>query len=246
MAMYRARNCPKCEFYVGYHISKPVSGVPQSAITSFCLNCNYHFPVHAVIRGGKDFPPRLTTPAAPPDSPGNKALAPRATYSRELRAIGQELEKRRFTTFNLKCSGDSYFVWSDETITPTAAPDAEPAAGGSRPASCADRHDPATKMLLDRIVGFLFSAEDIKRLEYEGVQNRRRESGANTGRRLSHLLRTIGEQVYRRHQRLLAVSWQDQQISVVCENAAGRRELNVLRTDNLYDLWVRMYLQRSQ
>jgi hypothetical protein len=266
MTMYRARACPRCQYYVGYCLSKPIHGTPECSIKSFCLNCNYQFPVHAVIRGTKDSTPRLKTltPAgplqaakssrynprsgAPQESTGSEGLAPGAkNYSRELRAIGQELEKRRFTTFNLKCSGDSYFVWSTETAGPSLLSDAGHAVAGRWTLGCYTKaDDPETKMLLDRMVGCLFSPDDIKRLEFEGVQNRRRESGGNAGRRLSHLLRTIGEQVYRRRHRLLAISWQDHQTSVVSEAARGRREINVFRSDNLYDLWVRMYLQRSR
>jgi hypothetical protein len=234
-------------------------------VKSFCLNCNYQLPVRAIVRGMKNFPPRRrslalgeppqksnemegnsqsTAPAAPPS---NDALTQRANYPRELRAIGQELEKRRFSTFNLKCSAGSYFVWSTEIIAPSALSDAGGSHGGSGTQPYpGDPHDTETKMLLDRIVGLLFNTGDVKRLEREGVQNRRQEIAVSNGRRLSHLLRTVGEQVYRRNQRLLAIAWQPRQISVVAESARGRREITVLRTDNLYDLWVRMYLQRSR
>jgi hypothetical protein len=102
------------------------------------------------------------------------------------------------------------------------------------------------KAFVDRIAGVLFDTDDLKRLEREGIEARRRPTAGTHGRRLSHLLRTVGEEVYRRNQRLLAVSWQEQQIAVVAENAGGGREINVMRTDQLYDLWVRMYLRRQR
>lgn len=264
MATYRARACPKCQYYVGYCLTKPVHARHEVSVKSFCLNCNYQFPVRAVICGRRNFPPRRRKPApagpaensndlhdsarwttlSPPAS--NEALAQRAYYPRALRAIGQELEKRRFTTFNLKCSDDSYFVWSTEIIAPALVGDALTTQGrGGLQSGQDDPDDAETKMLLDRIVGFLFNAGDVKRLEHEGVENRRQKSAVSNGRRLSHLLRTVGEQVYRRNQRLLGIAWQDRQVSVVAESVRGRREITVLRTDNLYDLWVRMYLQRS-
>ncbi|MGH7928743.1 MAG: hypothetical protein ACREQV_13215, partial [Candidatus Binatia bacterium] len=61
MAMYHARPCPRCQYYVGYCITKPFHGTPESPVKSFCLNCNYQLPVRAVIRGMKDFPPRRRT-----------------------------------------------------------------------------------------------------------------------------------------------------------------------------------------
>jgi hypothetical protein len=253
MTLYRARACPKCRYYVGYSIAQAVQGTPESAVKSFCLNCNYQLPVRAVVRGMKHFSPWRKPPTQArstqqlndslPHARGQAAgAAPvqRANYSRELRAIGQELERRRFTTFNLKCSGDGYFVWSTEIIR-----SAPPRETGTR-SGYAKADDPTTKMLVDRIVGVLFDPGTIARLERAGMQNRQGASGASNGRRLSHLLRTVGEQVYRRNQRLLAIAWQENQISVVAESARGRREINVLRSDNLYDLWVRMYLQRSR
>ncbi len=264
MLMYRARQCPKCQYYVGYSVAKPFHGMPEASVDSFCLNCNYQLPVRAVVRGMKRSAPRPRTNKPPGatrranDFHGNARLnAPPATrdseppaqpvnYPRDLRAIGQELERRRFTMFNLKCSGDAYFVWSTESIGPSSFGDLPSTRVESAAQFCSgNADDPAMKMLLDRIVGFQFNADEVERLERQGVQNRRPESGVSNSSRLSHLLRTVGEQVYRRNQRLLAIAWQERRIGVVAETATGRCEMNVLRSDNLHDLWVRMYLQRS-
>jgi hypothetical protein len=263
MTLYRVRSCPNCQYYVGYTVTK-TRETPEASVKSFCLNCNYRLPVRAVLRGEKNAPPRRSrratagalrrahdfhgaaTLTAPSPAQGGESLTPPANYPRDLRVIGQELEKRRFTTFNLKCSDDAYFVWSTEMMAPSHMSDLESVVGES---SARHRYtkqdDPAMEMLIDRIVGFQFDADKVKRLEREGVRNRRCD-GSSDGRRLSHLLRTVGEQVYLRKQRLLAIAWQEHQIGVVAETATGRREINILRSDNLYDLWVRMYLQRSR
>jgi hypothetical protein len=263
MLSYRARPCPKCQYYVGYSVARPFDGVPEAPVESFCLNCNYRLPVRAVIRGMKknalrqtpekptralqrvnDFhgPGRL--PAAAASSGEEPALGP--NYPRQLRAIGQELESRGFKTFNLKCSGDAYFVWSTETMPPPGLSDAAKTESGNAAKSChGNPGDPAMKMLLDRIVGFQFTAVQIQRLEQKGRQNRRYASTVSDRGCLSHLLRTVGEQVYRRNQRLLAIAWGERHISVVTKTAGGWLDMDVMRSDNLYDLWVRMYLQRS-
>jgi hypothetical protein len=263
MSMYRARRCPKCQYYVGYSVAKPFHGTPEAAVDSFCLNCNYQLPVRAVLRGrnysarprtnkpagmlqrANDFhgTERLNAPSATRDS---EAFAQPANYPRDLRAIGQELEKRRFTTFNLTCSGDAYFVWSTEIIASPRLNDLASTEGESGAQfRNGNTDDPAMKLLLDRLVGFQFNADEVERLERQGVQNRRQESGVSNGSHLSHLLRTVGEQVHRRNQRLLAIAWQARRIGVVAETVGGRCEMKILRSDNLYDLWVRMYLQRS-
>src|SRR5262249_24994729 len=46
-------------------------------------------------------------------------------------------------------------------------------------------------------------------------------------------------------ERLLGISWQDFSISVVVETTQGQRQIDVFRPDNVYDLWVRMYLRRD-
>jgi hypothetical protein len=260
MAMFRARACPKCQYYVGYSVTKPSYRTPEASVQSFCLNCNYRLPVRAVMHGMKnttlrqkpkkpagalqranDFHGTARLTAALPSS---DAPARGVNYPRDLRAIGQELEKRGFKTFNLKCSGDAYFVWSTETIAPSGL--SGPANTETGAQFCYGNSDnPTLKMLLDRIVGFQFNADEVARLEQEGMKNRGQGHGVSNSSRLSHLLRTVGEQVYRRNQRLLAVAWQELNIGVVAESVGGHCELNVLRSDNIYDLWVRMYLRRS-
>jgi hypothetical protein len=75
--------------------------------------------------------------------------------------------------------------------------------------------------------------------------HREPRSGFANGHSLSQLLRTVGSLAYQRNQRLLAISWRDISICVVIETAQGKREIEVFRPDNLYDIWVRMYLRRE-
>ncbi len=262
MIPYRARSCPRCQYYVGYTVSKPHGESPEALVKSFCLNCSYQLPVRAVVRGMKKSA-RAQNSRSPirglsrsNDFHGAAELSGAATahtadaptplrnYPRDLRAIGQELEKRQFTTFNLKCSGESYFVWSTENMAPSSSHNIYISDSAAH-RGLKNLDDPSLHMLLDRIVGFHYGAEEISRAEREGRRNRRVRGDATNGRRLSHLLRTVGEQVYRRRQRLLAIAWQEEQIGVVSETVKGRREMNVLRPDRLYDLWVKMYLRRS-
>jgi hypothetical protein len=58
-------------------------------------------------------------------------------------------------------------------------------------------------------------------------------------------LRTVGDLVNQRGERLLGIAWQELSVSVVVETPNGRKEIDVFRPDNLYDLWVRMYLKRD-
>jgi hypothetical protein len=258
MLIYRARACPKCRFYLGYSVRKPQGGTREAAVESFCLSCDYRLPLRVVVDGLKKavsgerqrkpavtLPPKRFFGAAARSEAA--AAGARPNYPQELRAIGQELERRGFTTFNLRLSGEGYFVWSTEPLEASALEyPVESASPNSVTVGRDSARGAATKRLLDRIVGFHFTARQIERLEQSGRQDRQQLSGTTAGRRLSHSLRTVGEQIHRRGQRLLAIAWREREISVVTKARDGRCSMDVLRPDNIYDLWVRMYLQRSQ
>ncbi|HSK31731.1 MAG TPA: hypothetical protein VLA17_17350 [Candidatus Limnocylindria bacterium] len=175
-------------------------------------------------------------------------------YARHLRVIGQDLENIQLDNFNLECAGDSYLVWvkSDESHD-TGLPLLRVGKSRlqklwrikllsrtmAREESYADAHARSAKRLR-------YSAEELERMEREQCARRRRQSGAADGHTLSQLLRTVGDLVSRRSERLLGISWQPLSISIVVETPQGRKEIDVFRPDNLYDLWVRMYLRRDQ
>ena len=64
--------------------------------------------------------------------------------------------------------------------------------------------------------------------------------------KIAAILRTtVGELVEQRNERLLGIAWQELSISMIAENSQGRKGIDVFRPDNLYDLWVKMYLKRD-
>jgi len=269
MARYRARFCPKCQYFVGFTVARHLRRAAQVAITNFCLNCNYKFPVHGIVHG----PRRAVRPlrravlrliygAAPEsmamtgprssDSAADIKINP-ADYARHLRAIGQDLENLRLTAFNLEHTGDAYRVW----LRP------QEQSGASHPLLRIGKHR-LQKLWRDRAlprplgqeeiyraagsqVGrrLRYSVQELDRIEKEQRARRRRQSGMADGHSLSQLLRTVGDLVRQRGERLLGIAWQELSVGVVVETAQGRREIDVYRLDNLYDLWVRMYLRRE-
>jgi hypothetical protein len=90
-----------------------------------------------------------------------------------------------------------------------------------------------------------YTVQELDRIEREQRARRRRHGGTADGHCLSQLLRTVGDLVGQRGERLLGVAWQELSIGVVVETRQGRKEIEVYRPDNLYDLWVRMYLRRD-
>lgn len=268
MAKYRARHCPKCNYYLGFSISRSPTKSKEISVTSFCLNCSYKLPINRIIRGIR----RTTSPfrraalrlasatnieqttsseAQGQFDDADKSFSP-LDYSRHLRVIGQDLETFRFKTFNLECTGDAYLVWSSSV---TADIEEHPLSRLSKnrlqklwknnPQPRSHRHEerftPPSSLPAKR---YRYSFRDIECMEHER-RSRRRKSSITDGHSLSQLLRTVGAVIGQRRERLLGISWQDFSISVVFETMQGQRQIDVFRPDNLYDLWVKMYLRRD-
>jgi hypothetical protein len=205
---------------------------------------------------------KLVVGAAQNTAPDNNAastsettesLIDAAYYSRHLRVIGQDLEKLKLTTFNLECSNGSYLVWLRLDTTPARQ---HPLVRITRnriqrlwhsrsQGSTLAREETYTDSSAQTGKRLRYSIEDLDRIEIERQQLRCFPNGTLDGHGLSQLLRTVGEVVHQSGEKLLAISWQEFSIIMVVENAHGRKQMDAYRPDNLYDLWVRMYLKRS-
>jgi hypothetical protein len=159
-----------------------------------------------------------------------------------LRVIGQQLQQERIANFNLQCGENRYAVWTRaDTLTWPNRSFLDFGGGrlekwwGNRATTSAPR--PHAR--------FEYSVEDLADMECRARIHRDPRGGFANGHSLSQLLRTIGSLAYQRNQRVLAISWRDSSICVVVETAQRKREIEVFRPDNLYDIWVRMYLRRE-
>jgi hypothetical protein len=270
MAKYRARPCPNCNYYLGFSIVKPPLNNTEASVASFCLNCSYKLPMRAIVRGIHRTASPLRRGALRLANPGKRrgaknAFQPRVRaeptetfinpneYPRHLRAVGQDLENLRLRTFNLECMENSYVVWAPSKA---ANHEANPLSRLSknrlqklwknktepRPQGQEEYLSVSSSFPTKR---YRYSLREIDRIELEGQSRRCQKSPITDGHSLSQLLRTVGGLVAQRGQRLLGISWQELSVSVVVQTVQGRREMDVFRPDNLYDLWVRMYLRRG-
>ena len=269
MFRYRARHCPKCNYFIGFATVKPPVRTHEIPLTSFCLNCNYRLPVHSIIDGvRRPAPPfrrsalRLVHNVARDSSLGPEGESRRndmdtkitpADYARHLRAIGQDLEALQFSHFNLEFTGDAYLVWIKSGDTPD---NSRPLLRISKnrlqklwrnrtPPRTAGHEEPYPISPTQTGRRLRYSVQELDRIEKEQRARRRQQSGTADGHSLSQLLRTLGDLVGRRSDRLLGIAWQELSIGLVIETAQGRKEVEIFRPDNLYDLWVRMYLKRD-
>ncbi len=267
MHTYRARLCPKCNYFVGFAIAKSEKS-REAPLTNFCLNCNYRLPVRSIIEGTRKSAASrrrarlrlvLDNPTAPFKLPEavsrtdmDTKISP-ADYARHLRAIGQDLEILRFSQFNLEFNGDAYLVWVKSEEKPERE---QPLLriGKSRLQKLWRNRTPPRMIGQEESFPFSssragkrlrYSLQELQRIEREQRARRRPQSANADGHSLSQLLRTLGDLLGQRGQRLLGIAWQDLSIGVVLQTIEGRKEIEVFRPDNLYDLWVRMYLRRE-
>ena len=269
MAKYRARHCPKCDYFIGFVVANKRLRGRAVSVTNFCLNCNYKLPVHNIIRGVPKPPrmPRRTTlrlvrgkldPSAAsllgrnPNDLMDTKISP-GDYARHLRAIGQDLENLQFSSFNLEYVGDSYLVWvkendQGESVDPLfriSKNRLQKLWRNKTPARPLGHEEPFPLSASRTGKRLRYSVQELDRIEKEQRARRRQQSGNADGHRLSQLLRTIGDLVRQRGERLLGIAWQELSVSIVVETPHGQKEIDVFRPDNLYDLWVRMYLKRD-
>lgn len=268
MSRYHARHCPKCNYFVGFGVGKPSAQIGEVRITNFCLNCNYKFPVHSIINGGRRVAPALRRSGLRlvHGTPRGSGLGPEgerrsemdtkitpADYARHLRAIGQDLEVLHFNDFNLEFTGDAYLVWvksadrseSSKPLSRISKNRLQKLWRNRTPPHTIGHEESYPISPSQNGRRLRYSVQDLDRIEREQRARRRRQSGNADGHCLSQLLRTLGDLVGQRSERLLGIAWQELSIGVVVETPQGRKEIEVFRPDNLYDLWVRMYLKRD-
>jgi hypothetical protein len=176
-----------------------------------------------------------------------------ANFARHLRAIGQDLENLHLSAFNLEYTGDAYLVWlraeeqgeANNPLFRISKNRLQKLWRNKTPPRPLGQEEPY------RIGGsqmgkrLRYSVQELDRIESEQRARRRKQSGRADGHCLSQLLRTIGDLVGQRGEQLLGIAWQELSVGVVVQTALGRKELEIYRPDNLYDLWVRMYLKRD-
>ncbi len=271
MSKYRARSCPNCNYYLGFSVATPLDRTTEGSVASFCLNCNYKLPIHTIVRGIRRAAAplrrgalRLADIGRRDENTGNlepqhlragnanPSISP-ADYARHLRAIGQDLENLRLSTFNIECAEDSYLVWSRASDAEMERTFHSPLSKNRWQKLWANRSQPRSRGREEVVMvrphrqakRYRYSLRDIDRMDREALERRRPRSAMADGHSFSQSLRTIGALVGQRGERLLGISWQNLSVSIVVETAKGRREIDVYRPDNLYDRWVTMYLRRE-
>jgi hypothetical protein len=246
-------------------VAVPASARRGAAVTGFCLNCGYKLPVTRLLPGARKRPSRSCRPA--PDPACAAVAAPDTAnfftparehgvlteYARHLRAIGQDLEHLRLRRFNLERAGALYLVWtcgerrgSGETYARWLSPRRLVGLWRNlfRPRS-QGREERAVSAARRGVTRYRYTHRHIVNIEAAGRRKRGRQTAAADGHCLSQLLRAAGALIAQRRHTLLGIAWQEDSVSIVFEDQAGRRRIDVFRPDELYAVWVGMYLHRQ-
>lgn len=150
-------------------------------------------------------------------------------YAKTLRAIGQALETFNLGDFTVEPDSHGYRVTG-------ASPEAETE---REPSKFSESMAGAGAMEIS------YSWSDVERLDREGRIQRATVHGAPVSSRLSQVLRVIGSYLTKKYSRLVRVSRKGERFEVQYESSLGSRYSEQFSAADVYDLWVRFYLQRS-
>jgi hypothetical protein len=177
----------------------------------------------------------------------------KAEYAQRLRAIGQALETLNVLAFEMEPDGEAYIVRGAMAVsTPEMAnqrlsldnlrsiwatvPGQKVSIGTGQRAK-----NPTATSTID----LNYSTQDVERLELEGRAKRGSAEKIADPVSLSQLLRCIGAYLTQKVARLQKLSWEGDSLLVEYETSLGSRIQETLAASDLYDLGVRMYLQRA-
>jgi len=177
------------------------------------------------------------------------------SYAQPLRAIGQALETLNVQNFEMEPVVNGFFVRgtvplaSSELLTDSIAPEKLRLIWGNLPkkdgGSVGETVKAGQANALSS-VELLYTEKDVERLEEEGRARRvdpRRTANPST---LSQVLRCLGAYLNQKRARLLKVTREAESVSLEYETSLGTNIRETLSVSDIYDIWVRMYIQRSE
>jgi len=171
-------------------------------------------------------------------------------YAQPLRAIGQALETLNIQSFELEPVNGDFFVRGNIPVTNAALLDNQStydklrrAIWGTIPAETGDG---PINLTVDSPVELLYDQKDVERLDEEGRSKRINSHGSANPSSLSQVLRCIGAYLNQKRARLLKLAREAESVAVDYETSLGTNVKETLSISDLYDLWVRMYVQRAE
>jgi len=175
------------------------------------------------------------------DDAGGAAKA-RREFAKELRALGQAIEKFKFSAFDLQLQSGIYVV-TGRAVCVDNVRFSFPRfvlnlLRGARPART------VTATVGDTELRFL--PEEIEKFEIRGRIKRQDPSGMPDPYSVSQILRGAGSYLDHREVAVLeGITLKDRWVTVRYRTMEGRLEQAKQDLEYFYDYWVKMYLRRS-
>jgi hypothetical protein len=163
-------------------------------------------------------------------------------FAKQLRALGQALEKFRFSAFDIELKSGIYVVTGRATtVEPVNVSFIRFVRELFR-----GRLPRPTVTLAQNEIGLRFSPEEVEQFDLRGRVRRRDSSKAPDPYSVSQILRGAGSYLDNHDvANLVEVSLRGKWVRVVYETADGRLEEAKQDLEFFYDYWVKMYLRRS-
>ena len=160
-------------------------------------------------------------------------------YAKSLRVIGQSLEVARITTFELEKDGQDYLVRSD-TLSETSEWILRNAVGESNFTQQSSRRSTINHPLR-------FTPYNISRLDSHEQKQRQKHSSSQTqgSRKLSQLLRSLGDHLDRTTVGAFRILWNADAVSVDYQEPDGRSDCRTFTPEKLQQLGLHTRFRRS-
>ena len=160
-------------------------------------------------------------------------------YAKSLRVIGQSLEVARVTTFELEKDGQDYLVRSD-SLSETSEWILRNAVGESNFTEQSSHRSTINRPLR-------FTPYNISRLDSHEQKQRQRHSSSQTqgSRKLSQLLRGLGDHLDRTTVGAFRILWNADAVSVDYQEPDGRSDCRTFTPEKLQQLSFHTRFRRS-
>jgi hypothetical protein len=174
-------------------------------------------------------------------------------YAQILRAIGQALETLKLQSFEVEPVEEGFSVRGNIALGDDAIGDGEVnrsqlrAIWGELPVLKRAADEPARieGSSTTTTVELRYTIRDIERLDYEGQLRRLDSNRVADAGSLSQILRCIGAYLNQKRARLLKLAREGEAVLLEYETSLGSQMKESFALSDLYDLWVRMYMQRA-
>jgi hypothetical protein len=155
----------------------------------------------------------------------------KASYDKDLRAIGQALEGRGVTGFELRNQAGRYVVHGAGDTPSSLVAKVRRWLGGGE-------NDPSGAIT--------YTAQDIERIEQEGIKRRVRAGRLPDFYSLSNTLRTLGAYLNSKDAELLELHIRPLTVTLLYQNSDGHPQMEDRTIASFFNVFTEMHGKRSR